>query len=120
MQPNLLYHNDGQGRFNDISNQAGSGLKVTEVSRAAAYGDYDNDGDLDAVISCLKGPALVYRNNATAPRVAVRLAGNGKNTEGTGARIRVHSSLGQGQQAQEMMAGGRYVSGDQAQRTFAA
>ena len=42
------------------------------------------------------------------------------NTEGTGARIRVHSSLGQGQQAQEMMAGGRYVSGDQAQRTFAA
>ena len=44
----------------------------------------------------------------------------GKNTEGTGGRVRVISTVGQKPQSQEIMSGGRYVSGDQARRTFAA
>ena len=116
--PNVAYRSLGNSRFEEVG--AKWGFNDKHDSHGMALGDLDNDGDLDTVINCLKGPALVYRNNAAAPRVAVRLVGNGKNTEGTGARIRVHSSLGQGQQAQEMIAGGRYVSGDQAQRTFAA
>ena len=52
-------------------------------------GDYDNDGDLDVAVSCLWQPPLLYRNETTAPRVAVRLKGQGPNTKGIGARIKL-------------------------------
>jgi hypothetical protein len=64
--------------FDDVGFANGLGL-----------GDLDNDGDLDAVVNCLHEPARVYRNNSPAPRLAVRLRGEGKNTRGIGARITV-------------------------------
>ncbi len=116
--PNVAFRNLGNGRFDEVGTKWGFNDK--HDGNGMALGDLDNDGDLDGIVNCLKGPALIYKNNASAPRVAVRLIGDGKNTEGTGARIRVINSLGQRQQSQEIMAGGRYVSGDQARRTFAA
>ena len=116
--PNVAFRNLGNLRFVEIG--AKWGFDDKHDGNGMALGDLDNDGDLDAVVSCLKGPVLLYRNNAAAPRVTVRLAGGGKNTEGTGGRIRVIGALGQTSQSQEIMSGGRYVSGDQARRTFAA
>ena len=116
--PNVAFKNLGNSRFEEVG--AEWGFDDKHDGNGMALGDLDNDGDLDGIVNCLKGPALLYKNNASAPRVAVCLVGNGKNTEGTGARIRVINSLGQRQQSQEIMAGGRYVSGDQARRTFAA
>ena len=116
--PNVAFRNLGNLRFEEVG--AAWGFDDTHDGNGMALGDFDNDGDLDAVVNCLKGPALLYRNNASAPRVAVRLAGSAKNTEGTGGRIRVIGALGQAPQSQEIMSGGRYVSGDQARRTFAA
>jgi len=68
---------------------------------------------MDVVINNSNDAASVYRNNAPGLRVAVRLKGNAPNTSGIGARIKV------GEQSQEMIAGGRYLSCDQAQRCFA-
>tara|TARA_B110000444_G_scaffold221623_1_gene223095 strand:- start:939 stop:4289 length:3351 start_codon:yes stop_codon:yes gene_type:complete len=116
--PNVAFRNLGNLRFEEVG--AKWGFDDKHDGNGMALGDLDNDGDLDAVVSCLKGPALLYRNNAVAPRVAICLAGSGKNTEGTGGRVRVISTVGQKPQSQEIMSGGRYVSGDQARRTFAA
>jgi hypothetical protein len=84
--PNVAFRNLGNLRFVEVAAKWGFDDKHDGNGMAL--------GDLDSVVSCLKGPALLYRNNATAPRVAVRLAGGGKNTEGTGGRIRVIGALG--------------------------
>src|SRR5439155_20499527 len=70
------------------------------------------------VVNCLNSPPIIYRNNAAAPRLGVRLKGRAPNTQGVGARITVEG--GPVSQSQEMMAGGRYLSGDDPMRVFAA
>lgn len=88
------------------------------VSQGMALADLDNDGDLDVIINTLNSPAVVYRNDSPAPRIGVRLKGAAKNTRGIGARITVTG--GPVMQSQEIISGGRYLSSDDATRTFAA
>src|SRR5205807_4430631 len=83
-----------------------------------ALGDLDNDGDMDVVVNNLNAVASLYRNDGTAARIAVRLKGLPPNTAGIGARLRLVG--GSITQSQEMICGGRYLSGDQAMRVFAA
>lgn len=113
---NLAFRNAGGGRFEETS--AAWGFDATTVSQGMCLADLDNDGDLDVLVNNMNSPALVYRNNASTPRVAVRLKGLSPNTRGIGARIKV--SGGPVVQTQEMMSGGRYLSGDDAARAFAA
>src|SRR6185503_5421969 len=70
------------------------------------------------IVNCLNAPALVYRNESAAPRIAVRLHGNSPNSEGIGARIKVLG--GPVAQSQEVICGGRFMSGDDPMRVFAA
>ena len=63
-EPNLLMENDGTGRFRDVSDLAGSFGTEVEVSRALAFGDFDNDGDLDLLLTNTAGPARLFRNDA--------------------------------------------------------
>src|SRR5437588_1950361 len=81
--------------------------------------DLDHDGDLDVVVNNLNGVAGVYRNESNAPRVAVRLKGLARNTRGIGAKIWLYGGAVP-MQSQEMICGGRYLSGDDAMRVFAA
>src|SRR6185295_18480844 len=70
-------------------------------------------------INNLNGEAGIYRNEGSAPRIAVRLKGKSPNTRGIGARIKVTGGPVPFQ-TQEMISGGRYLSGDDAMRVFAA
>ncbi|MEY4692621.1 MAG: hypothetical protein RIT19_2946 [Verrucomicrobiota bacterium] len=114
--PNAAFRNRGDLTFEDVTRAWGFDAPGVEQGMAAA--DLDGDGDLDLVLNTLNGPAKVYRNKASAPRLAVRLRGAGGNSRGIGARIR-STVRGLPVQSQEMMAGGRYLSGDDHLRTFA-
>ncbi len=60
---NLLYLNDGTGRFEDVSKRAGAICHRAEVSRGLAFGDIDGDGDLDVLMTNDGGPARLFRND---------------------------------------------------------
>ncbi|MFO1459099.1 MAG: FG-GAP-like repeat-containing protein [Verrucomicrobiota bacterium] len=114
--PNLAFRN--RGDFTFVETGALWGFDQTGISQGMALADLDGDGDLDAVVNNQNGPAFLLRNESIAPRIRVRLRGSGSNTSGTGARIEV--SGGPVLQRQEMISGGRYLSGDDAIRVFAA
>lgn len=112
--PNIAFRNRRDLTFE----KADWGFDLVGVSHGIALADLDNDGDQDVVVNNLNDPVSVYRNDATLPRVAVRLRGNAPNTHAIGARITVHG--GPITQSQEIMAGGKYLSSDEPARVFAA
>lgn len=113
--PSLAFRNRGDGTFERTRQW---GFDREGIANGAALGDLDNDGDLDVAVNQLNAGASLYRNNAAAARIAVRLKGPVPNTQGIGARIRLVG--GAVTQSQEIICGGRYMSGDQATRVFAA
>jgi hypothetical protein len=64
-------------------------LNTPVIGQGACLADLDNDGDLDVIVNNMNDAAELNRNNASAPRVAVRLQGLPPNTKGIGARISV-------------------------------
>src|SRR5439155_15779447 len=115
--PNAAFRNRGNLTFEDVG--ARWGFNSRSISHGMALADLDNDGDLDVVINCLNGPPLIYRNDSIAPRIAVRLKGRAPNSFGIGARIELFGGAVP-VQIQEMVCGGRYLSGDDTLRVFAA
>ena len=110
--PKMAFRNLGNLTFQEVG--AAWGFNTRSVSQAIALADLDNDGDMDVVLNNLDGPAGIYLNEGIAPRIAVRLHGGGANTAGIGAEIKVTG--GPVAQHQEIICGGRYLSGDQAIR----
>jgi hypothetical protein len=112
---NAAFRNRGDATFEAISEKWG--FDAVGISNGMALADLDNDGDLDVVVNNLNGVASLYRNDSGAARIGVRLKGSLANATGVGSKIRVVGSM---TQSQEMIAGGRYLSGDEAMRVFAA
>ena len=91
-QPNQLFHNEAQGRrLREIAPADEPVLKLSEVSRGAAFGDIDNDGDVDILISNNRGPARLLLNTRRGPAhwLGVRLQSTGPNRDGIGAVVTV-------------------------------
>ena len=62
-QPRVLYRNLGNGRFEDVSAAAGPAIVAENLGRGCAFGDFDNDGDVDVVVNNLDGPPTLLRND---------------------------------------------------------
>jgi hypothetical protein len=88
---NQLFHNSGDGRFTDASALGGAAFARAEISRGAAFGDIDNDGDTDIVVTTSGGPVRLLLNRGTAGShwIDISLRDSPGNRFGVGARVGV-------------------------------
>jgi enediyne biosynthesis protein E4 len=90
--PNKVYHNNGDLKFTDVGETWG--FTESSFSNGAAYGDLDNDGDLDLIVSNENQPAFVYKNNSRELNhnnyVAITLKGKGKNQFAVGSQVKLY------------------------------
>jgi enediyne biosynthesis protein E4 len=89
--PRILYRNMGNGQFKDVSAGTGPGINELYSSRGAAFGDYDNDGDIDALILNMNDLPSLLRNDGGNKQnwIKITLLGTQCNRTAIGARVRV-------------------------------
>lgn len=90
-EPKLMFRNTGRGEFENVSDQLGPDLQLPRVSRGAAVGDFDNDGDLDILVSNNGQAPQLLRNDGGNARhwLEIFLIGSKSNRDGVGARVKV-------------------------------
>ncbi|NWG12990.1 MAG: CRTAC1 family protein [Acidobacteria bacterium] len=90
-QRNLLFRNLGNGKFSEVGRESGPGLQVEKACRGAAFGDLDNDGDIDVITANLDDVPTVLRNDGgnTKNWLILRLNGVKSNRFGLGVRVKV-------------------------------
>jgi hypothetical protein len=111
----LVYQNMGDGRFQDVTAKAGPGILSLKSSRGCAFGDLDNDGDVDVLVMNMNEPPLLLRNDYNDGRrrgpnnwLTVKLMGTRSNRSAIGARVVVRN--GSNRQAQEVTSQSSYYS----------
>jgi hypothetical protein len=87
--PLLLYRNLGHGHFEELFDEAGSAILEPHSSRGIAYGDFDNDGDIDMLVVNLGEPPSLFRNDVSGKDhwIKIRLEGTLSNRTALGARV---------------------------------
>ena len=109
-EPKVLYHNVRNGRFEDVSSKAGPGIAAENIARGCAFGDFDNDGDVDVIVNNLDGPPSLLRNDRGNSNnwIMIKCIGTRSNRSAIGTRVKVTS--GEHSQIDEVMSGSSYYS----------
>ncbi len=109
-QINSLFHNEGNGRFREVSQQAGNGFQTPYVARGVAFADFDNDGFVDVVVGNNGDPPLLLHNSGGngSHFLNFKLVGTKSNRDAMGARVR--AVAGGLSQIREIAGGGSYLS----------
>jgi hypothetical protein len=108
--PRIVFRNLGNGRFEELIGEAGPGIEERHCSRGCAFGDFDNDGDLDVLIVNHNEPPSLLRNDISGGNrwIKVKLTGVKSNRSAIGARVTVRYA---GKvQAQEVLGQSSYLS----------
>ena len=122
-QPDQLFRNKADGTFQEVSERAGDYFNTVAVSRGALFGDYDNDGDVDILVTQSNGPITLLRNE-TQPQtigaqnnwVSIKTVGIISNRDGIGTRLVLTS--GQDTQVKEVNPASSYLSSHDARCYF--
>ena len=109
-EPKVLYRNLGTGRFEDVSTKVGPALRAENLGRGCAFGDFDNDGDVDVIVNNLDGPPTLLRNDGGNKNnwIMIKCIGTRSNRSAIGTRVKVTS--GKHSQIDEVMSGSSYYS----------
>jgi hypothetical protein len=109
-QRNFVHRNNRDGTFTEVGAQLGAPFAEKRTGRGAAFGDIDNDGDVDVLINNLDGPPQLLRNDGgnAGNSVLIKTVGVKSNRDGIGARIKIIS--GDLTQIGEVYSGGSYLS----------
>ena len=118
-QPPHLFHNKGKKKFEETTTKLGRALQRAIVGRGAAYGDYDNDGDLDLLITSNNGPARLLRNDNGNQNdlLRVRTIGTRSNRDAIGAKVTLKTAKGS-KQFNMVKTGSSYCSQSELPVTF--
>lgn len=112
-----LYRNLRNGRFEEVTKEGGPGIMESAPARGCAFGDYDNDGDLDIAVNCVNAIPQLLRCDSTLNRnwIKIKLVGVKSNRTGIGSRVIVTATTVPGAekplvQMDELRSGGSYFS----------
>ncbi|HEY0795189.1 MAG TPA: CRTAC1 family protein [Acidisarcina sp.] len=119
-QHKYLYRNLRNGQFEEVTNQGGPGITAPAPARGCAFGDFDNDGDVDVIVNCVNSLPQLLRNDCTLPGnrvrnwIKIRTVGTKSNRSGIGARISIITQPAPDAkpfiQIEEVRSGGSYYS----------
>ncbi len=112
-----LYRNLQNGRFEDVTEHGGPGILENAPARGCAFGDYDNDGDIDVVVNCINSVPQLLRCDSSLNRnwIKIKLVGVKSNRTGIGSRVKVTAKTSAAAakplvQTDELRSGGSYFS----------
>ena len=116
-EPPHLFRNLGAGKFAEVTDAMGHAFASPRVARGAAYGDINNDGALDVLVSTNGGAAALFKNaGATNHSLRIKLVGTKSNRDGLGATVRVTN--GPDTQSKMLTSGSSYLSSSELVLTF--